>query len=1244
MRSTLNGLFLICFLVIAGQAAARVERLWQQFFSDPSQWRDARFDKGNPEAPDFKHKTARKSLWINNRFSPSWLQEKLATLTLQAPQQAASPSSSSLSTSQISSSPASRTKQLWEEFFSDPSQWWDTRSDKKNPKFPDFKHKTAKKALWIHNRLNPPWVHARLAAMVEGQQQGQSGSSTPESAGRVVRTEQLWKEFFSDPSQWWDNRFIKKSPKYPDFKHKSTHEGLWIEGWLTPDWVKAKMTTMPLVQIQSDGGLTSWSPDLNVSKLCQEGRLKEALHMVELMVQQNIQAPINTYACLLKWCTRKKALAEGKQVHALMIQSGLDSDIFLGNILVDMYAKCGSVFEAREVFDAMPEHNVFSWTAIISAYADHGQGEEAIILYQQMQQTGIVPDKVAFVVVLKACSRIAALEQGKQLHSDIIRSGFESDLIVGNTLIDMYAKCGCIEGARGVFNKLNERDVVSWNAMIAGYAQQGLAEEALAMYEQMKQEGVQPDNVTYLVLLKACASTAALEQGKQLHAHIIRSGFELDVSVGSALVDMYAKCGHIEHARQVFDNMSERNVVSWNAMMTGYAQQRLGKDALDLYEQMKEEGVQPDNVTYVVLLKACANIAAMEQGKLLHSHIIRSGFEADVIVGNTLVDMYAKCGSIKDACEVFNKMNERNVVSWNAMLAGYAQQGLGKDALALYEQMKQEGVQPDNVTYPVLLKACASIAALEQGKQLHSHIIRSGFESNVIVGSALVDMYAKCGRIKKAHKVFNNMHERNVVSWNALIAGYAYEGLCMEALDLYEQMKQEGMQPDNVTYVVLLKACARVASLEQGKQLHSDIIASGLENDASVGNTLVDMYAKCGCIEMACEVFNKINERNVVSWNAMIGGYAQQGLGKEALALYEQMKQEGVQPDNVTYVVLVNACARTEALEEGKQLHSDVIRSGFESDVIVGSALVDMYAKCGCIEHARQMFNKMSAPDVASWNALIAGYAQQGLGKEALALYDQMKQEGVQPDSVTYVVLLKACASIAALEQGKQLHSHIVRRGFELDVIVGSAIVDMYAKCGCIEDAREVFDNLHERDVVAWNAMIAGSAQQGRGKEALTLLEQMQSKGTKPNASTYIGVLTACSRSGLVDEGCRLFDSMCNNHGVTPTVDHYACMVDLLCRAGRLADAEDFINKMPIQPNAVVWMTLLAAARIHHNVEIGRRTFDCVVKLEPKNAAAYVLLSNIYAEAGRRDEVAKIRQQMKTAGLNKNAWVQLDRS
>ncbi|KAJ7549908.1 hypothetical protein O6H91_07G074400 [Diphasiastrum complanatum] len=545
---------------------------------------------------------------------------------------------------------------------------------------------TRKEALWINNRFNPP----RLPVMLQFQQRKpsafsirkQSAFSTPRGSGRLVRMEQLWQEFFSDPSQWWDNRLTKKSPKHPDFKHKRTLEGLWVDGRLNPSWVKEKMASITLGHVQSGHGLTSRVPDSfcngdKLSKLCEEGSLKEALHMLELMVQQTTKPPIHAYVCLLKGCSRRKALAEGKRVHALIVQSGLDSNIFLANTLVHMYSKCGSVLHAHKVFSNMPQHDVYSWTAIISAYADSGEVEEAINLFQQMQETGLAPDKVLFVVVLKACARLACLEHGRQLHSDIIRRGFQSDVIVGSTLVNMYAKCGCTEDARELFDNMSERDVVSWNAMIAGYAQNGLGKEALALYEQMKQEGMQPNDVTFVLLLKACASLAALEQGKQLHSDMIRRGFQSDVVVGSTLVDMYAKCGCTEDARELFDNMSERNVVSWTAMIAGYAQNGLAQEALALFEQMQKEGTKPNEVTYVSVLSACAHSGLVDQGLYVFDSMCKNhGVTPTKEHYACMVDLLGRAGRLADAEHFINKMPiQPNSVVWRTLLGAARNHG-----------------------------------------------------------------------------------------------------------------------------------------------------------------------------------------------------------------------------------------------------------------------------------------------------------------------------------------------------------------------------------------------------------------------------------------------------------------------------------------------------------------------------------------------------------------------------------------
>ncbi|KAJ7237495.1 hypothetical protein O6H91_Y445400 [Diphasiastrum complanatum] len=591
---------------------------------------------------------------------------------------------------------------------------------------------TRKEALWINNRFSPHWVRGRL----QFQQRKSSAFSTPRGSGRLVRMEQLWQEFFSDPSQWWDNRLTKKTPKQPDFKHKRTLEGLWVDGSLNPSWVKEKIASMTMGRIQSGDGLRSrvHDPFYNgdkLSKLCEEGRLKEALHMLALMVQRTAKPPIHAYVCLLKGCSRRKALAEGKQVHALIVQSVLDSNIFLANNLVRMYSKCGSVLHAHKVFSNMPQHDVYSWTAIISAYADRGEVEEAINLFHQMQETGLAPDKVLFVPLLKACARLAALEQGRQLHSAIIERGFQSDVIVGNTLVNMYAKCECTEDARELFDNMSDRDVVSWNAMIAGYAQNGLGKEALALYEQMKQEGVQPDNVTVVLLLKACASLAALEQGKHLHSEIIKRGFQSDVVVGNTLVDMYAKCGCTEDARELFDNMSERDVVSWTAMIAGYAQNGLGMEALALFEQMQREGTKPNEVTYISVLSACAHSGLVDQGRYFFDSMCKThGVTPTKEHYACMVDLLGRAGCLADAELFINKMPiQPNSVVWMTLLGAARNRGHAEIGRRAFDRVVK--LEPKNAAPYVLLANIYAAAGRNDVVLFHRKLYGEYLEASI---------------------------------------------------------------------------------------------------------------------------------------------------------------------------------------------------------------------------------------------------------------------------------------------------------------------------------------------------------------------------------------------------------------------------------------------------------------------------------------------------------------------------------
>eukprot|EP01018_Ginkgo_biloba_P008643 Gb_28762 [translate_table: standard] len=760
----------------------------------------------------------------------------------------------------------------------------------------------------------------------------------------------------------------------------------------------------------------------------------------------------------------------------------------------------------------------------------------------------------------------------------------------------------------------------------------------------MDYHSIQVSSKTYASILKDCVNMKALSEGKLVHSHIIKSGSNRDIVLLNHVLNMYAKCGSTKDARHMFDKMSERNLVSWTAMIAGYAQHDEARKAVELFYQMQWTGMQPNQFTFGSVLRACANLEVMEQGKRIHTHVIIGGFESDLFVGSALVDMYAKCGSIDDAWRMFDEMSECDVVSYNAMISGCAQHGQLEVALKLFCQMQCEGVKPSQFTFGSVLKACASQAAKEQGKQVQTHIIKSGLELNEFAGSALVDMYAKCGSIYDACQLFDTMPKRDLVLWNAMIGGYTQNDQGEMALKLFCEMRLAGMDVNQFTFGSVLKACAGLQALEEGKTVHGQIFQFKFEPDIFLNTALVDMYSKCGSVEAAWKIFIKMPVQNVVVFNAMIAGAAQHGHLNEALKLFGQMHWDGMRPNQSTFVTLLSACSIAAALEWSKLVHVHIIKSGFEFDVFVGNALLDTLVKRGAVHDARKVFNKMPERSVVSWTAMIAGYAQNEYGEEALKLFLQMQQAGMKPNQFTYASVISACASLASLEQGKWVHAHSIKTGFILDAFVESSVLDMYAKCGSIEDGRQVFDKMLHRDAVTWNAMIFGYAQHGCGKDALQLFEQMQQAGMKPNHITFVGVLSACSHVGLVDKGLYYFDCMSGDYGVTPIAEHYTCIVDLLGRAGRLDEAERFINRMPFEPGAVMWRTLLGACRIHGNMELGKHAAECVFELEPQDNATYVLLSNIYAAVCRWDDVWMVRKMMKDKGVKKEpglSWIEV---
>ncbi|XP_077217455.1 pentatricopeptide repeat (PPR) superfamily protein [Tasmannia lanceolata] len=840
--------------------------------------------------------------------------------------------------------------------------------------------------------------------------------------------------------------------------------------------------------------------------------------------------------------------------------------------------------------------------------------------------------------LLLSCKDLKSL---LQIHAHFLVLGLQLDNFTCTQLINSYSSFHKSDSARIVFDSAQNPNVVLFNSMIRTYTRTGKHRKALELYHEMLESRLEPDKYTFTFVLKACTGVSDLEECALIHHEIVRKGLKRDVFIGTGLVDMYSKLGRIETARELFEQMPELDVVAWNAMIAGLSQSIKPCEALVFFRKMQLVGLEPNSVSLLNLFPAICKLSALPLCRSVHAFVVRRVFLS--VVSNGLIDMYSKCGSVEVARCIFDEMVGRDDVSWGTMIAGYAHNGYFIAALQLFDNLKTEKMKLNQVSAVSALSAAADMRDLEKGIDIHAYMIREGMDSDVSVRTSLMTMYAKCGSLEKAKELFDGIWKKDIVAWSAMIAAFVQTGHPEEAISLFREMQSVNIRPNRVTIVSLLPACAELSALNLGKSIHCYVMRADIGFDISTGTALVAMYAKCGFFSLAHVLFNHLPQKDVVTWNALINGYAQIGDAYNTMKMFHQLLLDGLRPDSGTMVGVLPACVLLGDLHQGTCVHGQIIKSGFEPDLHVKNAIIDMYAKCGSLDSAEFLFSDTGfVKDEISWNIMIAGYMQSGRAKEAMSSFHQMKSENLKPNLVTIVSILPTTAYLAALREGMALHSFIIRAGFESNILVGNSLIDMYAKCGRLDFSEEVFNRVDARDTVSWNAMLSGYAIHGLGKDAIALFSQMHESHVEVDSVSFISVLSACRHGGLIDEGRKIFKAMGSEHHLEPDLAHYACMVDLLGRAGQLDEAWGFIKRMPMTPDAGVWGALLGACRMHSNVRLGEIALHHLVKIEPRNPAHYVVLSNIYAQVGRWADVGKMRMMMNNKGLMKTpgcSWV-----
>ncbi|CAL5443823.1 unnamed protein product [Camellia sinensis] len=600
------------------------------------------------------------------------------------------------------------------------------------------------------------------------------------------------------------------------------------------------------------------------------------------------------------------------------------------------------------------------------------------------------------------------------------------------------------------------------------------------------------------------------------------------------------------------------------------------------------------------LLRQCTT---MQQCQQLHTQILVTGSSNSAFLAARLVSIYARFGLLDDARKAFETNPIEcfsNSLLWNSIFRASVVYGEYEEALKLYLRMRKLGVGADGFTFPLVIRVCGVFGDSRLCKIVHSLVLQMGFQYQLHVVNELLGMYGKVGEMGYARKLFDRMSVRTHISWNTMVSGFALNYDCNGAFEIFCQMELDGLEP------------------------------------------------------------------NIVTWTSLLSSHARCGRHEETLHLYGVMRGKGIGTTAEALAVVVSVCADSGALDKGEVIHGYVVKGGFENYLFVKNSLICMYGKHGAVRDAENLFSEMESKNIVSWNALISSYAESGLcdeaftifsqmerpnviswsaviggfaskgrGEESLELFRHMQLAKVSANSITVSSVLLVCAELSALASGREIHSHVIKAMMDRNILVGNGLINMYTKCGSLNEAHLVFDKIDGRDLVSWNLMIAGNGMHGLGDDALKTFEQMIKAGYKPDGVTFVAVLSACSHTGLVSKGRELFDQMIRGFKIEPQMEHYACIVDLLGRAGFLQEASEMVRNMPMEPNAYVWGALLNSCRMYKNTDVAEETASRIFRLKSETTGSYMLLSNIYAASGRWEDSARVRISAKTKGLKK---------
>ncbi|KAM3270517.1 pentatricopeptide repeat-containing protein, chloroplastic [Capsicum chacoense] len=735
---------------------------------------------------------------------------------------------------------------------------------------------------------------------------------------------------------------------------------------------------------------------------------------------------------------------------------------------------------------------------LLGSLCKEGKLQESVDFIKEMECNNLYIGPEFYGEMLQGCVYEKNLKFGQQIHAKILKSGdfYAKSEYIETKLVIFYAKCNLFDVSSNLFCRLRKKNVFSWAAIIGLCCRMNLCKEAMFKYIEMLENEILGDNFVLPNVLKACGALNFVQFGKCVHGHVLKLGFESCVFVASSLIDMYGKCGVLVDSRKVFDYMYEKNVVAWNSLIVSYMQNGFNEEAMGVFYDMRNEGIEPTRVTLSSFLSASANLCALHEGKQGHAISVKSGLDLDNIFGSSLINFYAKVGLVNDAELIFHRVIEKDVVTWNLLMSCYVQSGKIDKTLDLSRLMRLKGFRFDSVTLSTILSASAELRDLKLGREGHCFCVRNTFDKDIVVASGIINMYAKCEKIPDARRVFDNTMEKDLVLWNTLLAAYAEVGLSGESLRLFYQMQLYGLPQNTISW--------------------NSVILGFLRNGQI--NEAIDMFTQMKTVGL---------DPNIVTYTTLISGLTQNGHNSEALTYFKQLLQAGYRPNSASIVAALSASTNMASLHDGRSIHGYILRRKIPLSLPVATSLVDMYTKCGSLNCANCIFDLIPEKKLALYNAMISGYALHGRAIEALALFKRLCKEGVEPDSITFTSVLSSCCHAGLVKEGLDVfYDMLTVHHMKPRVEHYGCIITLLSRCGDLDEAMQLIQSMpFEPDANVFESLLV-ACRELRETELEKHIANCLIMMEPDNAGHYVSLSNAYATTGRWDEVSKLRDLM----------------------------------------------------------------------------------------------------------------------